>query len=107
MNKNPLRKLNDDNFESIALRFRALGEKSRLRLVEALHTGEKNVTELVKLTGLGQPNVSRHLNILVAAGLIGRRKEGLNVLYRIVDETLSEVCTIVCKSVANSSGSKR
>lgn len=101
MTKNLLKSLSTDNMESVAARFRALGEVSRLQLVRALHSSEKNVTDLVELTGLSQPNVSRHLAVLVSAGLIGRRKEGLNVLYRIVDETLADICAIVCKSVSS------
>ena len=103
MTKNPLKSLSPDTMESVAARFRALGEVSRLQLVQGLHSGEKNVTDLVALTGLSQPNVSRHLAVLVAAGLIGRRKDGLNVLYRIVDESLADICTIVCKSVTSQS----
>lgn len=100
MTKNPLKSLSAEKVESVAARFRALGEVSRLQLVQALHSGEKNVTDLVELTGLSQPNVSRHLAILVTTGLIGRRKKGLNVLYRIVDENLADICAIVCKSVS-------
>ena len=100
MTKNPLKSLSVDTLETIAGRFRALGESSRLQLIQALHSGERNVTELVELTGLNQPNVSRHLAVLVAAGLVGRRKSGLNVLYRIVDETLAQICSIVCQGVS-------
>jgi DNA-binding transcriptional ArsR family regulator len=103
MTKNPLKGVSDSDLEAIASRFRALGEVSRLHLVRALQTGEKNVTDLVEITGLSQPNASRHLAVLVAAGLLGRRKEGLNVLYRIIDEGLAEICAIVCKSVSNHS----
>lgn len=101
MRKSPLKSLPDEAFAAIASRFRALGEVSRLRIVEALHSGEKNVTELVEITGLSQPNVSRHLQVLVTAGLIGRKKEGLTMRYRIVDDTLSDVCAIVCKRVSD------
>jgi len=101
MTKNPLKSLSADTMETVAARFRALGEVSRLQLVQALHGGEKNVTDLVELTGLSQPNVSRHLSVLVTAGLIGRRKNGLNVLYRVVDESLADICAIVCKSVSS------
>ncbi len=101
MTKNPLKSLSTGAMETVAARFRAMGEVSRLQLIQALHTGEKNVTDLVELTGLSQPNVSRHLAVLVTSGLIGRRKDGLNVLYRIVDESLKDICTIVCKSVSN------
>lgn len=103
MTKAPLKSLSAEARESVAARFRALGEVSRLQLVQALQSGEKNVTDLVELTGLSQPNVSRHLAVLVTTGLVGRRKDGLNVLYRIVDESLADICTIVCKSVSGQS----
>ena len=103
MTKNPLKGVSDAELETIASRFRALGEVSRLHLIRALQSGEKNVTDLVEITGLSQPNVSRHLAVLVAAGLLGRRKDGLSVLYKIVDESLADICVIVCKSVSNQS----
>lgn len=96
-----MKNLSTESIEHVALRFRALGEVSRLRIIQALHSGEMNVTRVVDLTGLSQPNVSRHLTILVTAGLIGRRKDGLNVLYRIIDENLAEICAIVCRSVSS------
>lgn len=99
MPKHPLKKLPPEVFESIALRFRALSELSRLKIVEALQSGEKNVTELVELTELSQSNVSRHLNILVSAGLVSRKKDGLNMLYRISDSTLLDLCALMCRSV--------
>ena len=98
MSKHILKNLGDSEVEAIASRFRALGESSRLNIIRALHESEKTVTELVEQTGLNQPNVSRHLAVLVGAGLVGKRKEGLNVFYRIIDENLSEICLIVCKS---------
>ena len=101
MTKSSLKKFDDATFEAIALRFRALGEVSRLLLVRALQSGEKSVTDLVELTGLSQPNVSRHLAVLVAAHVVGRRKKGLNVLYRIIDGNLTEICDIICKSVSS------
>ena len=91
--------MSTNSLQLIAQRFRALGEVSRLRIVQALLDGEKNVTDLVELSQLSQPNVSRHLQILVNAGLVGRRKSGLNVLYRIIDEGLPEMCGVVCKSL--------
>ena len=103
MTKNPLQSISIEHMESVAARFRALGEVSRLQLIRALHNGEKNVTDLVELTGLSQPNVSRHLAVLVATGLIGRRKDGLNVMYRVIDTSLTDICTIVCKSVSSPS----
>ena len=99
MGKTALKKLSAEHLESLAARFSALGEVSRLRIVAALQSGEKNVGELVELSGLSQPNVSRHLQVLTQVGLVGKRKQGLNVVYRIVDECLSQVCSLVCRSV--------
>ena len=99
MSRNALKKLPAETIEAVAERFRALGEVSRLNIIQALQSGEKSVGDLVRITALSQPNVSRHLSVLATAGLVGRRKDGLNVLYRVVDEHLAEICAIVCKSV--------
>ncbi len=106
MSRNALKSLPDEALEAVAARFRALGEVSRLYIIQALQSGEKNVTDLVSITGLSQPNVSRHLTVLVTVGLVGRRKEGLNVLYRVIDKHLADICAIVCKSVSEGSFGK-
>ena len=89
-------KLTPEALELVAARFRVLGEPNRLRLIAALEQGEKNVSELVAETELTQANVSRHLQTLTEAGLLGRRKEGLNVYYFIADESLFKLCELVC-----------
>jgi len=90
------RPLSDDALDLIAHRFAVLGEPMRLRLVHALFTGEKNVTALVEETGGTQANISRHLKMLTQAHFISRRKDGLQVLYRIADPTLFQLCDLVC-----------
>jgi len=92
-------KLSDAAVELIAARFRALSEPTRLKLLMALEDGEKNVTELVNLTGATQTNVSRQLSVLATAGLLARRKSGLSVLYRIADPGIFDLCGHVCKSL--------
>ena len=92
-------KLSDAALELIAARFRALSEPTRLKLLMALEDGEKNVTELVGLTGATQTNVSRQLSVLATAGLLARRKSGLSVLYRIADPGIFDLCGHVCKSL--------
>lgn len=89
-------KLPPEALELVAARFRVLGEPNRLRLISALEQGEKNVSELVAATELTQANVSRHLQTLTEAGLLGRRKEGLNVYYFIADKSLFALCDLVC-----------
>ena len=92
-------KLSDAALDLIAARFRALSEPTRLKLLMALEDGEKNVTELVNLTGATQTNVSRQLGVLATAGLLARRKSGLSVLYRIADPGIFDLCGHVCKSL--------
>jgi len=82
--------------ELVAARFRMLAEPMRLRLLNELRDREQTVTALVEATGAGQANVSKHLSLLADAGMVGRRKEGLNVYYFIADESLFELCDLVC-----------
>ena len=83
----------------VAQRFRALGEPLRIRLLERLMDGEASVQELVAATGAGQQNVSKHLGVLLHAGIVGRRKQGTFVYYRIVDDVVYDVCERVCASL--------
>lgn len=85
--------------ELVAGRFRTLGEPLRIRLLQALQSGEKNVSELVAAVGSTQPNVSKHLRILQDAGLIGRRQEGNSVYCYIADPTVFDLCDAVCSSL--------
>lgn len=89
-------KISEDLLHDLARRFKALSEINRLRIVRALQSGEKSVGALVDLTALSQPNVSRHLTVLTSSGLVGRRKVGTTVLYRIIDLRLSKVCELFC-----------
>ena len=82
--------------ELVAARFKMLAEPMRLRLLHELRGGEQTVTALVAATGAGQANVSKHLGLLADAGMVSRRKEGLNVNYFIADESLFELCDLVC-----------
>lgn len=91
--------MGEEVLEMIAARFRVLGEASRLKLIIALEGGEKNVSTLVAITGQTQANVSRQLQALTEAGLLGRRKEGLHVIYRIADKSIFTMCDHVCGSL--------
>lgn len=97
--KNPL---TDAALELVARRFAALAEPMRLRLIQALFAGERNVGELVEATGGTQANISRHLQTLTAAHILSRRKEGLQVYYQISDPTIPKLCDLVCGSLEKS-----
>jgi len=98
MAKKP-RQLTDEALAMIARRFAVLSEPMRLRLLHALFEGEKAVNTLVELTGGTQANVSRHLQTLADAGLLSRRKEGLQVFYAIADPSIFQLCELVCGSL--------
>jgi DNA-binding transcriptional ArsR family regulator len=85
--------------EVIARRFRVLGEPTRITLLDLLRDGEASVHELTAATGASQQNVSKHLGVLLEAGIVGRRKEGTLSLYRIADDDVFELCEIVCGSL--------
>lgn len=91
--------LSDAALELVARRFAVLSEPMRLRLLQALFEGEKNVNALVEETGGTQANVSRHLQTLTQAHMLSRRKEGLQVFYTISDPTISKLCELVCGSL--------
>lgn len=90
------KELTDEALEMIAVRFRLLADPTRLKILHTLGEDELNVGELVEATGGSQANVSKHLGILLEAGVVARRKEGLNAFYRVSDETIFELCETVC-----------
>lgn len=91
------KQLTDDALEMIASRFKLLADPMRLRILNALGEDEMSVGDLVLSIGAGQANVSKHLGNLLDAGIVAKRKEGLNVYYRVSDETIFELCDTVCQ----------
>ena len=88
-----------DLAELVARRFRLLAEPMRIRLLDRLRDDEATVGELADALGTSQQNVSKHLAELAQAGILGRRKEGNRVYYRIVDDGVFALCEQVCGSV--------
>lgn len=92
----PSRPLSPRQIELVADRFKALAEPSRLRILQALRTRERTVTELMAETGFGQANLSKHLQVLHAAGFLTLRKEGVSVYYALADPDVFALCDLVC-----------
>ncbi len=67
---------------------RALAHPARLQILQLLRERERCVCEFESLLGLRQPNISQHLAILRAAGLVTTRRDGLRVLYSVADPAL-------------------
>ncbi|MGH7965693.1 MAG: ArsR/SmtB family transcription factor [Candidatus Binatia bacterium] len=93
------KELSDAALELIAQRFKVLAEPLRLKILHVLGEGELTVGEIIAATGALQANISKHLGILQQAGLLRRRKDRLNVYYRICDESVFAVCEVVCASL--------
>jgi DNA-binding transcriptional ArsR family regulator len=90
------KQLTEEALQMIASRFRLLSDPMRLKILHTLGEKEMNVGELVEETGGGQANISKHLGIMLDAGIVARRKEGLNAFYRVADEGVFELCEVVC-----------
>lgn len=88
--------LTPEQLHHIAARFRALGEPSRLEILHALRGGEKTVSDLLEATGLGQANVSKHLQLLHDSGFVLRRKAGVSTYYRLADADVFRLCELMC-----------
>ncbi len=88
-----------DTLELLAKRFKLLAHPDRLAILMRLCRSELGVSELQKVTGLGQANLSRQLALLDAGGLVRRRAEGTRAFYALADETLPEICGVARKGL--------
>jgi DNA-binding transcriptional ArsR family regulator len=82
--------------ELIAGRFRVLAEPMRIKLLDRLRDGDATVLELQQAVGASQQNVSKHLGVLLTAGIVSRAKRGTSSLYSIADPGVFELCDQVC-----------
>ena len=82
--------------ELIAKRFRVLGDPLRITLLDRLRDGDATVSELREATGASQQNVSKHLGVLLEAGIVRRAKRGTSSVYSIADEGVFDLCEQVC-----------
>ncbi|HUK01179.1 MAG TPA: metalloregulator ArsR/SmtB family transcription factor [Steroidobacteraceae bacterium] len=71
--------------------FQALADAARLRIVEAMKSGECAVGDIVERMDIRQSGVSRHLRILAAAGLVQMRPDGQKRLYSLRKEAFDQL----------------
>ena len=90
----------DEVFDQAAELFRVMSAPMRLKIISSLCTSEKNVTQLLTEINTTQPNMSQHLNTLYHAGVLGKRREGVQIFYRIVNERAAQMCRAVCMQIA-------
>lgn len=72
----------------------------RLKIINCLCDGEKNVSYLLTRVNTTQPNMSQHLNTLYQAGVLAKRREGVQIFYRIADQRIVSICEAVCQNIA-------
>ena len=90
----------DEVFDQAAELFRVMSAPMRLKIISSLCTSEKNVTQLLTEINTTQPNMSQHLNTLYHAGVLGKRREGVQIFYRIVNDRAAQMCRAVCMQIA-------
>lgn len=90
----------DQVFESASELFRAMSAPMRLKIISSLCNGEKNVSQLLGEIDTTQPNMSQHLNTLYQSGVIGKRRDGVQIFYRIVNDRVVTLCRAVCTQIA-------
>lgn len=91
----------------VAARFKALAEPARLGILDVLRDGEMTVTDLVDATGLGQANLSKHLQLLHAHGFVKRRKHGLFTSYAVADRDVYRLCDVMCGHLETEAAARR
>ena len=89
-----------EELEQIATRFKLLGEPTRLRILQAVCREPRTVNGIVSATGSTQANVSKHLALLAAAGILTRARNGQCVYYGIKDQLAIKLCELVRAQVA-------
>jgi DNA-binding transcriptional ArsR family regulator len=87
-------------FESAAELFGLLSTPVRLKIISAVCQGERNVSDLLAQIDTTQPNMSQHLATLYRAGVLGRRREGTQIYYKLQSERVATLCRAVCTQVA-------
>lgn len=87
--------------QQVADYFSVLSEPMRLRILNLLRDGEKCVQDLVESTSTSQANVSKHLKVMLQAGILARRTQGTLAYYSVSDDLGFQLCNLVCDRLAS------
>ena len=92
--------LPEEALAQVAAYFQVLSEPTRLKILNLLREGERNVGDIAELTGYTAANVSRHLTQLTKQGFVARESRGTSAYYRIADPRVHQLCELVCGQMA-------
>lgn len=99
-NKKTQKSLTVEELDHLASRFKLLGEPMRLKILQAVCHDPRTVNDIVKATGSTQANVSKHLALLAAGGILERKKEGQCVYYGLKDKLVLRLCELARAQVS-------
>jgi DNA-binding transcriptional ArsR family regulator len=85
--------------EMIAARLRVIGDSNRIRILDLLRDGELSVGEITDRLETSQQNASKHLRVLLQAGIVSRRKQGTSSYYAVADDGVYALCEQVCGGI--------
>jgi DNA-binding transcriptional ArsR family regulator len=85
---------------------KAIAHPLRLRILEVLRQGERNVGEIEEAAGIGQPSLSQQLGVLRKAGLVETRKEAKLVYYRLGEDALARLADLLARLVPQSTSER-
>jgi ArsR family transcriptional regulator len=88
--------MDDEVFDLAARTFRVMSAPMRLKIISALCDGEKSVSQLLDRVQTTQPNMSQHLASLFRAGVVGKRRDGVSIYYRITNDRVVSLCRTLC-----------
>ena len=84
-----------DIFELHAQACKTIAHPTRLKILALLGRREMSVGELAEIIGVAMPNVSQHLTVLKAGGLLRSRRDGATVHYQLADRRMIQACTLI------------
>jgi ArsR family transcriptional regulator len=87
--------LSPQHLEEIASLFKVLGEPMRLRILQTICQEPRSVSDIVDATGSTQANVSKHLSLLMTAGILRRERDGQRVFYSVKEPVVLRLCEVV------------
>jgi DNA-binding transcriptional ArsR family regulator len=91
-------------FETVSGYFALLAEPTRLKILNVLCDGERSVGDVVARVASTQTNVSRHLNLMYARGVLTRRREGAMTYYAVADANVVALCRSACTHLTGVAG---
>ncbi len=90
---------NKNYYKNLARVHKALANESRLMIIHKLYEKEYSVGQLTNFIGLDQSTVSKHLSVLLSAGIVDYRKEKNVVFYKLLTPCIFDMVTCACKVI--------